>query len=55
MSICVTVCWPCQFGNHDSEWHTWADGEDVAYAFTAGHPDPRIEKCGCECCEEATR
>ena len=51
--VCYTKCWSCQFGEHASEWHTWADGDDVAHALATGQADPSSQKCGCYCQKDA--
>lgn len=48
--ICYTKCWPCMFGSHDPEWHTWADEADLAHAYGTGQADPSTQRCGCDCC-----
>ena len=49
MIVCYTKCWSCQFGEHDKEWHTWADEDDIAHAANTGQPDPSDTRCGCYC------
>lgn len=53
--VCYTKCWACQFGEHDAEWHTWADPDDVAHAAATGQADPSSVRCGCYCCRDAER
>ena len=55
--FCLAKCWPCQFGQHSDEPHTWMDDDDREHAglpkpttqeyaaFVAKHP------CGCWCNE----
>lgn len=51
--VCYTKCWACNFDQHDSKWHPWADFEDVEHAANTGQPDPSDQKCGCYCCADA--
>jgi len=51
--VCYSKCWSCQFGEHTSEWHGWADEEDIAHAAETGQPDPSKQRCGCYCQREA--
>lgn len=53
--VCYRKCWACTFDQHDPQWHTWADTEDVECAVRIGHPDPSSQKCGCSCCRDAER
>lgn len=51
--ISLTRCYPCQFGEHDKQPHTWMNAEDREHAgisiaatdaeVAAAHP------CGCHC------
>jgi hypothetical protein len=52
--VCYTKCWSCQFGEHASEWHTWADADDIQHAASTGQADPSSGRCGCYCQREAT-
>jgi hypothetical protein len=52
--VCYTKCWSCQFGEHASEWHTWADADDIQYAANTGQADPSSQRCGCYCQREVT-
>lgn len=52
--VCYRQCWGCMFDQHDGEWHTWADSEDVEHALSIGRPDPSDQRCGCYCCADAT-
>ncbi|KQN99672.1 hypothetical protein ASF21_12760 [Arthrobacter sp. Leaf234] len=55
ISICYSKCWPCQFGECETSWHTWADADDIEHAKRTGQPDPSAQRCGCYCQKEATR
>lgn len=58
--VCYAKCWPCQFGEHPAQPHTWMDDEDIEFskdvewpttpdqwaALAASHP------CGCWCLKE---
>lgn len=60
--VCMAKCWPCQFGQHDSEPHTWMDDEDIEHA---GLPVPSTPEgraalvedrpCGCHCMKRTSR
>jgi hypothetical protein len=54
--VCLTKCWPCQFGQHTDTQHTWMDDDDREHAgipAPAGHADrARLaaeHPCGCWC------
>lgn len=59
--ICYAKCWPCQFGDHSTEPHTWMDSEDIEHEGMAPpqSPEDRAQlaaerPCGCHC-NEANR
>lgn len=50
--VCPTTCWACKFDQHDPEWHTWADEDDIAHCAATGQSDPSTQQCGCWCQKE---
>jgi hypothetical protein len=45
-----TKCDPCRyFGEHQKQWHSWANREDIEWAHQKGHPDPSKQQCRCWC------
>jgi hypothetical protein len=56
--VCLTKCWPCQFGQHTDSPHTWMDDEDIEHAglpAPTGHASraklATERPCGCYCNE----
>lgn len=53
--VCLTRCESCMFGccYDEPTWHTWAGPEDIDHAAGTGQPDPRGQRCGCDCATSA--
>ncbi len=55
--VCLTKCWPCQFGQHTDAPHTWMDDDDAEHAgiVVTGHASranlATDRPCGCWCNE----
>lgn len=55
--VCYAMCWPCQFGQHITEAHTWMDDEDIEFSKDIDMPTNAEERaalaaarpCGCHC------
>lgn len=54
--VCYAKCWPCQFGQHSDEPHTWMDDDDATHAGLTMPTTPEgratlatERPCGCRC------
>lgn len=54
--VCYAKCWPCNFGEHPAEPHTWMDDDDAGSAGVEVSSTPegwaalaREKPCGCWC------
>lgn len=54
--VCYAKCWPCQFGDHDDQPHTWMDSDDREHAgipaSTTAAELAEQKPCGCWCLAE---